>query len=186
MFIIGICGPSGSGKTTLAKKLAKKLNATVLSLDNYFLMSPKISKYKSVEMDLEIPRNIDWKKINEVIDELAEKGVAVGQKVDWKKMQNLPCKLKAKDVFIVEGFHTLYKKSLRERIDLSVYIDVSDKIGLHRRMGRDKSEKHRERYELATFPEYKKHRKKYEKRADIVLNGNLPVQILLKRIISKI
>lgn len=51
-FIIGIAGPSGSGKTTIAEKLAKKINAELISLDNYW-------KYNDVD---KIPPMKKWKK----------------------------------------------------------------------------------------------------------------------------
>jgi len=35
-FIIGIAGISGSGKTTISKRLAKKINAKLVHLDDFW------------------------------------------------------------------------------------------------------------------------------------------------------
>jgi uridine kinase len=35
-YLIGIAGPSGSGKSELSRRLAKRLNAPVISMDSYY------------------------------------------------------------------------------------------------------------------------------------------------------
>ena len=44
-FVIGISGPSGAGKTTIGKKLAKKLKAKLINLDDYW-------KYHNTKINL--------------------------------------------------------------------------------------------------------------------------------------
>lgn len=186
MFIIGICGPSGSGKSTLARSLKKELNASILNLDNYFILPPTHHKYNDIGKDLELPQNSDWKKIIEVITSLQISHQAMGQVVKWDALKNFPKKINAKDVLIVEGFLLLHNKKLRDLLDFSVYLDVSDTLGLERRVKREKTDKDKEWFKTVTFPEYKKRRKLFEKRADLVLDATRSQKEIKQAVLSNV
>ena len=110
--IIGIAGPSGSGKTLISKKLAKKLKAKLISLDNYW-------KYNRV---LKIPPIKEWKK------GLWEKPSATNFDKVLKNINRL------KKNIIVEGLHTFNDKKLREMFDFKIYVDIPDSLIIKRRL----------------------------------------------------
>ena len=56
------------------------------------------------------------------------------------------------------------------------YLDIPDRVGLERRMQRDGSDENRAWYEEVTFPEYAPHREHFERKADVVLDGEQPIK----------
>ncbi len=185
--IIGICGPSGSGKSTIAQLIADKYDANVIGLDNYFLLDTPHKKYGEQGKDLELPENTDWGAINDLIDSVhSETPEITVQRVSWKDSTNIKYTLENKDVTIVEGFLLFHDQKLVDKLDLAVYIDISDTIGLKRRMEREGTEENKIWFEEVTFPEYQKRREVFKNRADLVLNGEKSLeenlQILTKEI----
>ncbi|MBR9703670.1 AAA family ATPase [Candidatus Woesearchaeota archaeon] len=170
MFIIGLCGPSGSGKTTIAKALAKKIDACVVGMDNYFHLDPKVSKYNHLGKDLELPENTDWDAMNTLVDDIHKEKPVKVRKISWKKLSVSEKTIKPKKYVIIEGFLLLHNKKLREKIDLNVYIDISDEVGLQRRLKRE-GQKNDKWFREVTFPEYSPRRKIFEKRADLIIDG---------------
>ena len=183
---IGICGPSGSGKTTLATMLCKEFNANLISLDNYFFLDPPLKKYETKGQNWELPENIDWAACRKDIRELKEgKDVSV-RKIDWENETYIESPLKPKEFVIVEGFLLLHDQELVSLLDLSFYIDVPDEVGLQRRMQREQTDENRKWFEEVTFPEYKKRRKVFETRADVVLNGEDSLNDIYKTVREKV
>ena len=80
-----------------------------------------------------------------------------------------------------------HDKIILENLDLKVYIDVPDSIGLERRIKREGTDINRKWFQEVTFPEYAIRREVYKKRADLVLDGEKPLTeniALLKEKIS--
>ena len=185
--IIGICGPSGSGKTTLANLLAKENAADVISLDNYFLLDTPYKKYNEQGKDLELPENTDWKAVASLIDNLKAGTKTAVRKVSWKTNSYSEVDLMPKNMAIIEGFLLLHDINIVEKLDLSVYIDVPDEVGLARRIKREGTTENEKWFKEVTFPEYTKRRKIFKSRADLVLNGKITLEenlIILKKAIS--
>lgn len=169
--IIGLCGPSGSGKTTFAKMLAEEFGANIISLDNYFLLDPPYKKYDENGKNWELPENVDWAAINEVVKLIhSEESVKI-RKIDWDSNTYTEISIKPTPVTIIEGFLLLHDDKLAQYMDLSVYIDVSDQVGLDRRMKRLGTKENKAWFEKVTFPEYASRRDSFKQKADLVLNG---------------
>jgi len=185
--IIGICGPSGSGKSTIAKLLADKLEANVIGLDNYFLLETPHKKYGVPGKDLELPENTDWQAIHELVDSIhrGDSELRV-QKVSWSKNINEKYTLKNREFSILEGFLLLHDDLLVKKLDLAVYIDVSDEVGIARRLSREKTDKNKQWFIDVTFPEYQARREAFKNKADLVLNGEellgTNVELILERL----
>ncbi|MEM4598615.1 MAG: (d)CMP kinase [Candidatus Diapherotrites archaeon] len=65
-FIVAICGPSTSGKTSFAKRLAKDLNAGLISTDFYYKQAEYVAKLPLYFDDV---RSVDIKAMAEAIKE---------------------------------------------------------------------------------------------------------------------
>jgi uridine kinase len=170
--IIGLCGPSGSGKTTLAKMLAEEYKANIISLDNYFLLDPPYKKYAHNGKNWELPENVDWDAVSKVVEEIraTEQPVSI-RKINWNSNTYSESVIIPSLVTIIEGFLLLHDDELVEQLDLAVYIDVPDKVGLERRMKREGTSKNKKWIEEVTFPEYAPRREAFRQKADLVLNG---------------
>ena len=186
MKTIGICGPSGSGKTTLAKMLCKDLDANRIGLDNYFLFDLPVRKYEYKGMNWELPENLDWTAIKHDLRNVQRGEKTAIRKINWDTDTYEEQSVEAKDAVIVEGFLLLHDRELIEMMDLTVYVHVPDEIGIQRRLDRKDNRKdyefNKKWYEEVTFPEYAPRRKVFEERADLVLNGELPLIDNLERV----
>jgi len=168
---IGLCGPSGSGKTTLSKMLAEEFGANIISLDNYFLLDPPYKKYDENGKNWELPENVDWAAINEVVKSIRSEESVKIRKIDWNSNTYSEISIKPAPVTIIEGFLLLHDDKLLQHLDLKVYIDIPDQVGLERRMKREGTEENKTWFEEVTFPEYASRRGSFKQKVDLVLNG---------------
>ncbi len=166
--IIGIAGPSGSGKTTLAKKLAKKLKAKLIHLDNYW-------KYNDVN---EIPPMKKWKK------GIWEKPSATNFKKLLKDIKKIR-KSKEFSNIILEGLHTFDRRKIRKIIDFKIYVNLSDSLIVKRRLkkfGHSNSQEWYSKNVVIKF--YKKYGEPKKVYADLVLNGEKDVNSNIEKILT--
>lgn len=176
--IIGLCGPSASGKSTLAKMLAREYDAEIIALDNYFIPDPPYKKYENNDMNWELAENVDWPAAEKVVNDIkAGQEKVTTRKFSFETATYTELELPVAPMMIVDGFLLLYDNKLIEALDLTVYIDIPDHIGVDRRMKRGgKSAEYRKWYEEVTFPEYARHREKFKQKADLVLDGEKSIE----------
>lgn len=172
MFLLLISGASASGKTTIAKLLQRKLNVSILSVDQYY-------------RDLVDGEERNWDDISAVdMNELYENVLTLSSGCDanvptynYELHKRNPDKitLQSPKILIIEGIFALCDKRLRDLADLKLYIDANPtKICLKRRLKRDGSERGREtngvieQYMSDVLPGYEKFILPYKKYADIV------------------
>jgi Uridine kinase len=78
---------------------------------------------------------------------------------------------------VVEGLFAMHEASLKDQMDLRVYIDASDIAKLTRRIKRDRVERRLPlddvlyRYENHVLPAYERYIAPYKKSCDIVINN---------------
>ena len=120
--IIGIAGGTGSGKTTVVKKIVEMLPphyVTVVPLDSYY--------------------NDTTGMTQEEVNELRH-GHAIEQPTYSYILSNrLPetIHVEPKPVIIIEGIMTLLNKTLRDMMDLKVFVDCDSDERLIRNIQRD-------------------------------------------------
>ncbi|MBP3228635.1 MAG: uridine kinase [Bacteroidaceae bacterium] len=149
MFIIGIAGGTGSGKTTVVRKIVAELT------DGKVAVIPQDSYYKAAEpgVPLEVlqkknfdhPDAFDWELLFEQIKQLR-----AGQAIEQPKYSFLKCDREEETVHveptrvvIIEGIMALYKKELRDMMDLRIYVDADPDERLIRVIERDVIERGR-------------------------------------------
>ncbi|HUW24116.1 MAG TPA: AAA family ATPase [Patescibacteria group bacterium] len=185
--LVGICGGSCSGKTALVKELQAKLldKIAVVSFDDYFLGADKLD-YEKVT-DWESPNLYDYEKF---IDDLSR--LKQGQEIRFEshsresddegiKEKTVP----PKALTIVEGFLIYYHPVARSFFDKRIFIELPEDEILKRRIARRKGNKHwdNSQYLKTKFLESQRKfvfpQKKY---ADLVMDGNEPVGVLVEKI----
>ena len=145
MLIIGIAGGTGSGKTTVVKKIVESLP------DNAVAVIPQDSYNDQSDLPLEVrrltnfdhPDAFEWPLLAQHIADLRA-GRAIQQPtysyITCTRLEETvsvaPC-----DVIIVEGIMTLYDKSLREQMDLKIFVDAGPDERLLRVIERDIAER---------------------------------------------
>jgi uridine kinase len=143
--IVAIGGPSCAGKTELAKRLARSLSATILSMDAYYrdlAFLPLESRYK---FNFDIPDSLDHTLLRENLIALAA-GRPVQRPVYdfnihtrssiWETVTPGP-------FLLFEGLFALHWDDLRSLMTTKVYVDAPDDVCLARRQVRDVLERGR-------------------------------------------
>lgn len=140
--IIGIAGGTGSGKTTVVKKIVEMLPphyVTVVPLDSYYNDTTGMTQEERSAINFDHPDAFDWKLLIKQVNELRH-GHAIKQPTYSYILSNrLPetIHVEPKPVIIIEGIMTLLNKTLRDMMDLKVFVDCDSDERLIRNIQRD-------------------------------------------------
>lgn len=148
MYIIGIAGGTGSGKTTVVKKIMAALqgeSVAVIPQDSYYNDNTHLTMEERRRINYDHPDAFDWDLLCQQISDLRQ-GKAIEQPTyDYITSNRMtetvhiePCK-----VIIIEGIMALYRKDLRELMDLKIYVDTDSDVRLIRNILRDTVERGR-------------------------------------------
>jgi uridine kinase len=144
--VLGIAGGSGSGKSWLAKAVAEAFagRSTVVCHDWYYHDNGHMSDEEArLKLNFDHPGSLETSLMGRHLDRLAE-GTAVDAPVyEYATHSRLEKtrRVEPKPLLIIDGILILHEKELRDRMTLSVFIDVPDDIRLMRRVKRDCTER---------------------------------------------
>lgn len=177
MIFIGICGGSCSGKTTLSNRLSEKLDATIISQDNYYLPHKNMSCDEKRKINYDCPESLDNALLIKHIKDLKE-GFSIECPVyDFSEhdRSNKTVLLKPRDVIIAEGILLFENKFLRELFELKIFVDSDSNERLSRRIQRDTTERGRSvediyrQYKETVEPMHNIYIEPFKKYADIIV-----------------
>lgn len=148
MYIIGIAGGTGSGKTTVVKKIMEALqgeNVAVIPQDSYYNDNTHLTMEERRQINYDHPDAFDWNLLYQQLHDLRQ-GKAIEQPtydyITSNRMKETvrvePC-----EVIIIEGIMALYRKDLRDLMDLRIYVDTDADVRLIRNILRDTVERGR-------------------------------------------
>jgi uridine kinase len=144
--VLGIAGGSGSGKSWLAKAVAEAFagRSTVVCHDWYYNDNGRMSDEEArVKLNFDHPSSLETSLMGRHLDRLTA-GEAVDAPVyEYSSHSRLEKtrRVEPKPLLIIDGILILHEKELRDRMSLSVFIDVPDDIRLMRRVKRDCTER---------------------------------------------
>ena len=145
--IIAIAGGSCSGKTTLARHLQHRLGASQAMLirqdDYYHDIRDRVDGDEIPNFD--VPEALDFSLLAENLKSLKDRQAVQLPNYDFTTHQRLPASepMKAKTYSIVEGLLILNDPTVRELVDISVYMRCPYDIRFERRLARDVAERGR-------------------------------------------
>lgn len=141
--LIGVAGDSGCGKSTFLRRLEDlfgKEFMTVICLDDYHSLDRKGRKAAGVTALNPKANNFDL--MYEQIKALKD-----GKRID-KPIYNHetgeidpPERVDPNHIVVIEGLHPLYDERVRELVDFSVYLDISDEVKIAWKIQRDMAER---------------------------------------------
>lgn len=181
-FIIGITGGSGVGKTTLIQKLHEKFpdKLTTFSLDNYYKPKSLQALDKNGIVNFDLPTALDTKRMNADLTNLLN-DLPIEQKVygfnNPANNENNQI-LSPKSIILIEGLFVMYYPFIKQMLDYSVYITVSEKEQLERRLKRDISERNYSEEDIMyqwtnhVLPSYTNYIKPVKGEAHLIIKNN--------------
>jgi uridine kinase len=180
MLVIGIAGGTGSGKTTVVDKIIAsftKGEVAVMSQDAYYFDSSQLSLEERRKKNFDRPDSIEFGLMVEHI-----KALKRGENIDQPTYSFITCtrlpetiQVEPRHVLIVEGILCLADESLRELMDVKVYVDCASDVRLSRVIRRDIMERGRnvemvlDRYEKTVRPSHLQFIEPTKNFADIII-----------------
>lgn len=192
MLIIGIAGGTGSGKTTVVNKIIASLphgEVAVLPQDSYYKDSSHVPVEERCKINFDEPAAIEWSLLVEHLSRLKQ-----GETIEMPTYSYLTCTrqeetvtVHPRDVVIVEGILVLTDPTLRDMMDVKVFVDADPDDRLIRVISRDCIERGRtpqmviDRYQDVLKPMHCQYIEPSKRFADLIVpqGGNNTVAISL-------
>jgi uridine kinase len=142
MLVVGVAGGTGSGKTTIAQKLGESLpegQCTVIEHDSYYRDRSHLSSEQRALINYDHPEALESDLLATHLAELR-----AGRSVELPiydfvthTRKSETRKVSPTRVVIVEGILTFVDESVREQLDIKIFVDTDADIRLLRRIRRD-------------------------------------------------
>ena len=196
---IGVAGGTGSGKTTVARKLAEALpsgSATVIEYDSYYRDRSDLAPAERAELNYDHPDALESELLAEHLRLLR-----AGQPVEVP-IYDFRTHMRAREtrrvvppaVILVEGILTFVSPSVREQLDIKIFVDTDPDIRVFRRIRRDLEERGRsfasvrEQYYRTVRPMHHEFVEPSKRWADLIIpeggDNTVALEILVARLLQ--
>ncbi|MGA1978220.1 MAG: uridine kinase [Bacteroidales bacterium] len=195
MLIVGIAGGTGSGKTTVVRKLMDVFpngEVIVISQDAYYKDNGNIPLEERQKINFDHPDSLEFNLLIEHLRQLKQ-----GKSIEMPVYSYLTClrsketiNIKPARVVLVEGILILADSSLRNILDIKVFVDADADDRLGRVIQRDIVERGRsvmkvlERYHDTVKPSHLQFIEPSKRYADIIIPGGGENQVGIEVLIS--
>ncbi len=196
ILVIGIAGGTGSGKTTLMNNIMTRFEGmvTVLSHDNYYKRHDELTFEERSGLNYDEPDAIETSLMVEHL-----KALRAGQAIDCPvydftrhNRSDETVHLEPKPVIIVEGILIFENESLRDLMDIRLFVDTDADVRLCRRIKRDVTKRGRTlesvlaQYQATVKPMHEKYVEPSKKYANLVIPEGGKNLVALDMILGRI
>ncbi|KAI9168158.1 hypothetical protein H9P43_007530 [Blastocladiella emersonii ATCC 22665] len=148
-FIIGVAGGSASGKKDVCNYIKEKLSVkhpklnrrmAIVSITDFYrpLTAEEMALAENGDYNFDHPDSFDWKLLEAFLADVANGRPTEMPKFDYIKKERIGMvPFPQADVILFEGILVLYKKKLRERIAMRLFVDVDSDVRLSSTVTRD-------------------------------------------------
>jgi uridine kinase len=197
IIIIGISGASASGKTLLANTIVKELNShhiTMMTEDAYYKPLSHLSQQERTKINFDHPDSLDHELLHQHLDDLSQGKTVEVPIYDFATHDRSPKTrtIENPKIIILEGILIFVPPTLRDKMNIRIFMDTPLDICLIRRLKRDIAERNRtmksvlEQYEETVRPMYFQFIEPAKRYADIIVPGGGANRIAIEMIKAKI
>lgn len=187
--LILVAGGTASGKSTAVGRAGPRHKALVIEHDRYYLDVPDPRSH-----NFDHPDALDTALLVENLRELLAGRPAALPVYDFPSHRRRPerNRVQPRPIIIVEGILTLADPTLAALADLKIYVRAPADLRLARRVRRDAVERGRQidwvlsRYLATVRPMHERYIKPTQDIADVVLDGELPMEDLAEAMVTAI
>lgn len=146
--LIGISGGSASGKTTIAHRIKEMFDNKVVILreDDYYKDRSDITYEERAKINYDHPFAFDHDLLKRDLNDLLNGNTIEKPTYDFTvhNRSKITEKIEPCNVIIVEGLFVLEEESIRNLLDIKIFVDTPADIRFIRRLVRDIKERKRE------------------------------------------
>lgn len=195
--IIGIAGGTASGKTTVARKIKESFKneiVTVLRHDDYYKDQSDLTMEERLLTNYDHPNSLDNALLYQHVKQLSQDQPIQKPTYDFTihtRSHETELVVPTK-IIILEGILILEDASLRELMDIKLYVDTDDDIRFIRRLLRDTKERGRtidtvvSQYIQTVKPMHNQFVEPSKRYADLIIPEGGSNEVAIDLIVSKI
>jgi len=194
--IIGIAGGTGSGKSTLADNIKKEFahNITMLSHDYYYKSQDDLSFEERTKLNYDHPDAFETTLLIDHLKRLKNGEIIYRPNYSFVEhtRESQTIEVIPKKVILVDGILIFENKTLRDMMDIKIYVDTDADIRFIRRLVRDVRDRGRtlesviDQYRTTVKPMHEQFVEPSKKYADIIVPEGGYNHVALNMIIEKI
>ena len=195
--VIGICGGTGSGKTTITRRVVESLPenyAVVLSHDWYYKGGHALSVEERAQLNYDHPDSIETTLLVGHLQRLRAGEVIERPTYDFATHSRLleVVRIEPRPAIIVEGILIFESASLRELMDVKIFVDTDADIRFIRRLKRDVNKRGRtvesviEQYTTTVRPMHLEFVEPSKRFADVIIPEGGHNEVGIDLVIQKI
>ena len=188
-YIIGIAGGSGSGKSTFAQRLKETFphHVALISCDNYYLPHDELTLEERAHLNYDAPEALEFDLMVRHLEELKNGQAALCPVYDFTRhtRSDKVSEIKPLPIILIDGILIFHDQSLRDCMDLKIYVETDADERILRRARRDMVERGRDldsvidQYLSTVKPMHNTYVNPTKVFADIILNGGKNEQAFL-------
>lgn len=146
--VLGIAGGTASGKTTVARKIHEAFISRVafIDQDSYYRPLDHLSLAERREVNFDHPDAFDSQLLADHV-----RALKAGQPVEkpvydfvTSTRQPRTVTVKPAELILIEGILVLHMESLRDEMDVRIFVETEDDVRIIRRLTRDIKERGRD------------------------------------------
>ena len=180
-YIIGIAGGSGSGKSTFAARIKEAFptQVSLVSCDNYYLPHDDLPLEERAHLNYDAPEALEFDLMVKHLEQLKNGQAALCPVYDFTQhtRSDKITEIKPRPIILIDGILIFHDESLRNCMDLKIYVETDADERILRRARRDMQERGRDldsvidQYLSTVKPMHNTYVKPTKVFADIILNG---------------
>ena len=180
-YIIGIAGGSGSGKSTFAERLYEAFPnyVSLISCDNYYLPHDDLPIEKRARLNYDAPEALEFDLMVKHLEQLKKGKVALCPVYDFTRHTRSHdyVEIQPRPIILIDGILIFHDVSLRDCMDLKIYVETDADERILRRARRDILERGRDldsvidQYLTTVKPMHNTYVNPTKEFADVILNG---------------